>query len=76
MAHKQSAVFVSKVHAIALTIFKHLALLARTGLHPFAIAIQSETVVPDIPETVGIDIALAVITADAQTARYSSVAQH
>ena len=49
---------------------------ALVGLHPFPVAIDLELVLPHIPETILIDIALVVVAADAETTRNGAISQH
>ena len=63
----------AQVHCTALTVAPDLAVCAFAGLHPFAVPVQFEAVLPQIPEIIGMDIALIVITAYAQAARYGTV---
>ena len=49
---------------------------AKPRAHPFAVAVFLETVLPYVPETVLVDVALLIGTADAQTAGNAAIAQH
>jgi len=61
------------MHPVALTIAPHLAMSALVGLHPFPVAIDLEFVLPNVPKTVLVNVALMVVTADAETARNRAV---
>ena len=61
------------MHTIALTVAPHLAMLALVGLHPFTVTVGLELVLPHVPKTVLVDIALMVVTTDAETARNGAV---
>ena len=76
LANLQLPVTIAQVHAIALAIAPHLAMLALVGLHPFPVAVNLEFVLPNVPETVLVDIALMVIAADAKTARNRAISQY
>jgi len=56
------------MHAIALTIPPHLAIGALVGLHPSPVAIDLELVLPNVPKTVFVDVALMIVAADAEAA--------
>ena len=64
------------MHAVALAIAPHLAMLTLVGLHPFPVAINLEFVLPNVPKTVLVDIALMVIAADAEATRDRTVGQY
>ena len=76
LANLQFAVVVTQVHAIAQAIAPHLAIGALVRLHPFPVAIDLELVLPHVPETVLVDIALVVVTSNAEAARDGAVGQH
>ena len=67
MAHQQVAIIITEVHPIPLAIAEHLALFTITLLCPFTLAINLETIVPNLPETVFVDIPLIIIGANAWT---------
>ena len=56
------------MHAIALTISPHLAIGTLVGLHPSPVAIDLELVLPNVPKTVFVDVALMIVAADAEAA--------
>ena len=68
VAGKDLAGFSTQVHASALAVAPHLAVTAFTRLHPLAVTVQFETVLPEIPEIIGMDITLIVVTAYAEAA--------
>ena len=70
------AVRVTQVHGSALAVAPHLAVPALTRLHPAAVTVQFESVFPDIPEIICVDIALMVVTAYAQAARNRTVIKY
>ena len=76
LANLQLPVTVAEVHAVALAIAPHLAMLTLVGLHPFPVAVNLEFVLPNVPETVLVDIALMVIAADAEATRNRAVGQY
>lgn len=65
LANLEVSVTVAEVEPVALTIAPNLAFGALLGLHPPAVAVLLVTVLPDIPETVLVDIALMVVATDA-----------
>ena len=76
LADLQFAVAVAKVHPVAQAVAPHLAVGALVGLHPFAVAIDLELVLPHFPEAILIDIALVVVAAYAEAARDRAISQH
>ena len=76
LANLQFAVTVTQVHAVAHAIAPHLAVLALVGLHPFPVTVDLELVLPDVPETVFVYVALMVVAADAETSRDGAISQH
>ena len=76
LAHLQFSFAVTQMHSIALAIAPHLAFRALVGLHPFSVAVNLELVLPHVPETVLVDIALMVVAANAETARDGAVGQY
>ena len=64
------------MHAIALTIPPHLAIGALVGLHPSPVAIDLELVLPNIPKTVFVDVALMIVATDAEAARNGAVGKY
>ena len=68
LAYLEFAVAVAEVEAVAEAVAPHLAVGALVGLHPFAVSIDLEFVLPHLPETVLIDVALVVIAAYAEAA--------
>ena len=61
------------MHSVALAIPPHLAFRALVGFHPFSVAVDLELVLPHVPKTVLIDVALMVVAADAEAARNGAV---
>ena len=59
-------ILATQMHGAALAVTPDFAVGALILLHPFAVAVQFETVFPQIPEVVGMDVALVVVTANAQ----------
>ena len=76
LANLQLPVTIAEVHAVALAIAPHLAMLALVGLHPFPVAVNLEFVLPNVPKTVLVDIALMVVAADAEATRDRTVSQN
>ena len=72
----QFTVAVAEVHTIAHAIAPHLAMLALVGLHPFPVAVNLEFVLPYVPETILVDVALMVVAADTEATRDGAVGQH
>ena len=64
------------MEAVAKAVAPHLAVCALTGFHPFAVAIFFKSVLPDIPETVFIDVSLMIVGADAEAARDGAVGEY
>ena len=73
VAGQDAAVAVTQVHSAALAVTPHLAVAALTRLHPTAVTVRFEAVLPDIPKVISMDIALMVIAAYAKAARYGAV---
>lgn len=63
------------MHGAALAVAPGFAVAALACLHPAAVAVGLEAVLPDIPEIILVDVALVVVAAYAQTAGYGAVAQ-
>ena len=76
LTNLQFPVAIAKVHTVAQAIAPHLAVGALAGLHPLMVAVDLELVLPHVPETVLIDVALVIVAADAEAARDGSVGQH
>lgn len=76
MAENQFAVRVPEVHSVSLTIPPVFASGALVAAHPFAVAVRSEPVFPDIDEVVLVDIALTVVGTDAGTGGDASVSEN
>ena len=72
----QFSIAVAEVHAIALAIAPHLAMLTLVGLHPFPVAVDLKFILPNVPEIVLVDIALMIIAADTETARNRAISQY
>ena len=66
---------VAKVHGAALAVAPGFAVAALVCLHPAAVAVGLEAVLPDIPEIILVDVALVVVAAYAQAAGYGAVAK-
>lgn len=62
----QMSVAIAQMEAVALTVTPHLAFGASLGFHPFSVAVNLEAVLPYLPEAVMIDVALMIVTSDAQ----------
>ena len=73
VAGKYATVAVPKVHSSALAVAPHLAVAALARLHPTAVTVQFETVLPDIPEIIPMNVSLMIVAAYAKTARYGAV---
>lgn len=65
VAVEQASVADAQVHAVALAVAPVVAVGTRAGLHPGAVAVRGKAVLPHVPEVVLIDVALAVVGADA-----------
>ncbi len=76
VAEEESAIVVAQVHAATLAVAPHVAVGTGSGLFPRTVAEQLETVLPDIPEIVAVDIALMVVGTDAAASRDASVVEH
>ena len=76
MAREQMGIVVVEMKSAALAIAVDAARLAGILASPRAVAIGLETVLPDLPETVTIDIALMEVGADGGAARYRAIAQN
>lgn len=70
------AVGVAQVHAVALAVTPERAVGTNAGLHPAAVTVLLETVLPHIPEIIGIDISLPIVCTDARASAYTAVEQH
>ena len=73
MAIEQIAVVVVQVHAAAEAVAEHPAIGALPAAGPFAVAERFEAVLPDLPETVAVDIALVEIGPHGSTPRNGTV---
>ena len=72
----QAAVFPAKMHPVTLTVCPGLAVLAGLEfVHPTPVAVVLETVFPDLPEGVLIDITLIILAAYGGTGGYRTVNQ-
>ena len=60
IAGQYLALTVTQVHGTALAVSPYLAVAALVFLHPLAVAVEFETVLPQIPEIICMDIALIV----------------
>lgn len=76
LAQVQFSFAIAQMHAIALAIAPDLAFVAFVGLHPSAVAVSFEAVLPHFIEVVGIDIALMVVAADAQASRDGAIGEY
>ena len=72
----QFTIPVAEMHAVALAIAPHLAMLTLVGLHPFSVAVDLEFVLPNVPKTVLVDIALMVVATNAEATRNGAVGQY
>ena len=72
----QVTVLIAQVETVALAIAEDLAILAGTSFHPLVVAELLKTVLPHIPKTVTVDVALAVIAANAQATRDAAIGTH
>ena len=66
MAKHQVTIVVTKMHPITLAEFPHITICTWSGMHPFAIPVGLELVLPHIGESVFVDVALIILAADAQ----------
>lgn len=69
MTVHQPAAVVAQMHSAAQTESEHTAVGALFGACPLAVAEGLESVLPHIPEAVGVDIPLMIIGSDAGAAR-------
>ena len=76
LAEEQTAIVVAQVHAPTLAVTPHVAVGTGSCLFPRTVAEQLETVLPDIPEIVAVDISLMVVGTDAAASRDASVVEH
>ena len=76
MAHQQVTIFVIEVEAGALAVAPHLAVFTLALPGPASIAHHLETVLPDVPEVVAVDVALVHVAADGGTAADGTVATY
>jgi hypothetical protein len=76
VADQEFALVISQVHAVSFAIAVHLAIGTNVLLHPLAMAVSLEAVVPHLPEAVFVDISLIIVGTDARTTRDASVCQH
>ncbi len=75
LANLKIPITVAEVEPIALAIAPHLAMGALVFFHPLAVTVDLIFVLPNLPETVMVDVALMVVAADAQTARNGAVGE-
>ena len=68
IAGQYLALAVAQVHGAALAVAPYLAVTALARLHPFSVTVKFKLFFPDIPEVIGMDVSLIVVTADAKTA--------
>lgn len=61
MAHHHIAIGIAQMETVSLAVAEHVTVRANATLHPLAVAINIEAVVPHIPEAVVIDVALLII---------------
>ena len=76
VAGEHAAVFTAQMHCATLAVSPRLTFAALIGLHPFAVAIRFETVLPDFPKIILMYVALMIVTAYAQTTRYGTVIKY
>ena len=75
MAEHQLALAVAEVHAAAPAEAEVLALCALVLLHPLAVAVGSEALLPDIHEVILVNIALVIVGTDAGAGRDGAVGE-
>ena len=75
MANQKFAFFVVEMHAVAAAVAEHLAVGADALAGPAAVAVHFETIVPDRPEIVFVDVALVEFRTDARTGGDGTVGQ-
>ena len=76
LTNLQFPIPIAQVESVALAIAPHLTVGALISLHPFTVAINTELVLPNIPEALLIDVALVIVAADAEAARDGAVGKH
>ena len=76
MAEQQVALAITQMHSVALTIAEVGAILALALAHPFAIAIRSVAILPDVHKIVLVDVALIIVGADAGAGSYGAVGHY
>ncbi len=76
VAVHQVAVGVAEVHAVAFAVAPEGAVGAFACLHPGAVAIWLELILPYLPEIILIDIALPIISPDTGASPDSTVDKH
>ena len=69
IAHQQIAFVVAQVHTATSAELPHLTLLALIGLGPLAVAEGLKSILPHIPETIAVDVALGIVASHACASR-------
>jgi hypothetical protein len=67
MTQQQTAIAVTQMHAIALTIAEIRAVGTLVTAHPFTIPVREETTLPNIHKVIVIDITLVIVAANTGT---------
>ena len=65
VANQELAIIIAEVHAVAFAVAEHFAIGTFVFLHPITMAVFLETIVPNVPETILVDVALMVVGANA-----------
>ena len=73
LANLEFAVAIPQMEAVALTVSPHFAMGTLVGLHPFAVTVFLEAVLPHLPEAVLVDVALMIIASDTEAARDGAI---
>ena len=73
VAGQHPAILATQMHCAALAVAPNLAAGTFILFHPAAVTVYLETAVPYLPEIIGMHVALVVVAAHAQTARYGAV---
>ena len=76
MAIEEFAVVAVEVHPAAEAIFEHPARGALPAPRPLPVAERKKTVLPHLPETVAVDVALVEIRTDRRAARDRPIDPH
>ena len=76
LADLQFSFAIAQMHAVAEAVSPHLAVGTLVSLHPFAIAIDIKSILPDIPKTILIDVSLMIVIANAKATRNRSICKY